>query len=613
MSAYSVGVSSRPTRSASVVRQLCQAFGGQLLHRPASNELHCLVKETEHLQSLCQRLRDDGFYLVTVVANDERELEDYGFRLYYLFSHPRDDLFLTVENPLEPGVETYTSIYDWFVGVGPFEREAVDLLGLYPRDSSERVTNGDWLHDGYPPGLYPLRRDQTTETIKAAIKNYESTQIHPSALKGGVSPPSAERVAYAHPPQAFPASRTGQNGQRPPDGEWFLPVGPVHAGVIEPGHFLFRVAGEAVEELTIRLGYTHRGIERLFQVSRSLADGWQLAEQVSGDAPFAHSLAYCRAAESLAGVRAPHRAELLRGLFLELERLANHVGDCGALAHDVALDVVASEMGVLREHLLRLHGRLSGHRLLRGLNRPGGVILARSLSAHDVDDVRATVERVTNKFFGLAHSLAEMPGFRRRTINLGVLTTRQALELGATGLAARASGLDRDFRLNHPAGIYREPEVRALLEVPGAGFEKLKEPEIVLREATAGDVLARFLTRVREVQTSAAIIAYTLAQWGGGLTETHLVTHVDFSQVPNFEFGIGYAEGWRGDVVYWLMKDKFERIYRCKVRDPSLLNWPALKAAVEPHVENGRNLEIILPDFPLVNKSFNLSYAGNDL
>ncbi len=558
-------------------QQRYQPFGHPL-YRPQSNEIHVLVREAEKLLDLCRHLRDDGFYLVSVVANDERELEDHGFKLYYLFSHPTLDLFFIVENPLEPGSETYTSIHHCFPGVDPFEREAADLLGLYPREPQGRVVGGGWLHASYPSDLYPLRRDATRERLRDVLATHALGQKEPVA-------------------------------RHPPAGEWLLPVGPVHAGVIEPGHFSFQASGEVIEALTIQLGYTHKGIERLFQTAHTLSDGWRLAELVSGDASFAHSLAYCRAVESLAGVRVPPEADWLRGLFLELERLANHVGDCAALAHDVALDIIASEMSVLRERLLRLHQRLSGHRLLRGLNRPGGLVLPAPLDPPVVSDAQITIESVTTQFFALAHYLAEMPGFRQRAVDLGVLTIQQALELGATGLVARASGLKRDVRLHHPQGIYQSPQVRALLETPRPGLDD----RVLLQETTGGDVLARFLTRLCEAQTSSAIMLHLLAHWPEDCQASRFVAPLDLVEVPNFEFSIGYAESWRGDVVYWLMKDKFERIYRCKVRDPSLLNWPALKAAVEPHDEGARHWEIILPDFPLVNKSFNLSYSGNDL
>src|SRR5205085_4416571 len=203
-----------------------------------------------------------------------------------------EDLFLIVENTLQSGVETYRSIYDHFSAVEPFEREIADLFGLYPCQQQERVLHHTYIHGCYPADLHPLRRDSTTH------------QIMRDFLEGRLLDQSC--------------SAASDHERLPPKGELFLPVGPIHAGVIEPGHFLFRISGEIVEGLEIRLGYTHKGVEWLFQTGCTLQDGWRLAEHISGDSAFAHSLAYCQAAEALAGVRVPSEAMLLRGLFLEL-------------------------------------------------------------------------------------------------------------------------------------------------------------------------------------------------------------------------------------------------------------------------------------------------------
>jgi Ni,Fe-hydrogenase III large subunit/Ni,Fe-hydrogenase III component G len=568
------------------LRQLCQQAGTPL-EPPAPNQLYVRVVQDSALQTLSHTLHERDFYLVTLVATDERRLADNCFKLTYLFSHPTQDQFVFVENPIQGQPEnTYISLYSDFKALDPFERKLADLMGLYPRQEREtaRVRPGSWLHECYPPHLYPLRRDQTAHKVQQALQDH---------------PPQEQ----APPPP-------------PPDGEWLLPVGPIHAGVIEPGRFLFRLAGEVVEELDIRLGYTHKGIERLFQTRHTLADGWRLAEHVCGDSAFAHALAYCQAAEALAGAHPPRQAQLLRGLFLELERIANHVGDCGALAHDVAYDAAASELAALREQFLRLNQKLSGHRLLRGLNRPGGLILPGPL---DVATARRTVSDLAAQFAEGARGLAQHPAFRDRLQWTGILTRQQALELGTTGLVARASGVWRDFRLQHPTGVYRDPAVHQRIQqaLPP------DDDSIPARQATAGDALARFLIRMHEVDAAAKVIAYILQQPELNTEQTHFVTPIEFRQAPNLEFGLGYVQGWRGDVVYWLMKDKFERIFRCQARDPSMLNWPALKAAVEPHLLEEdyvkrhkpfqRHSDSIVPDFPVINKSFNLSYAGNDL
>ena len=556
-----------------------------LLRPPASNQLYVRVVNDQSLEALGEDLRAHGYYPVTLAGSDERKLIDNCFKLTYLFSHPTEDLFLSVENPLV-GNE-YSGLCHLFPALDAFERELIDLMGILPgnRVQGQEVSRGSWLHDCYPPDLYPLRRDRSAAAIREAVERHDCQDAE-----------LEERL--------------------PGEGEWLLPVGPIHAGIIEAGQFLFRVAGEVVEELTIRLGYTHKGIERLFQTSYCLEDGWQLAERISGDSTFAHSLAYCQATEALVGVSPPEPALMLRGLFLELERMANHIGDCAALAHDVALDLPAAELSALRETLLQLNERLAGHRLLRGMNRPGGLLLPHP---PDILDLSATVTYVASEFAALAKELAQAPAVRDRLQWIGILTRQRALALGVTGLALRASGVARDFRVQHPTGVYREQAIRKL---SAQGLPTIDD-SIGSREATAGDCLARLLARIREVETAARIIRYLSSQISQDSLRTRFLAPITFGPRSNYQFGLGYVEGWRGDVVYWLMQDKFGRIFRCKVRDPSMLNWPALKAAVEPHRLDEdychRNrppspeAESILPDFPVINKSFNLSYSGNDL
>lgn len=590
-----------PVTSSENLLGLCRELG-TLLQSPAPNQFHLRVADGKALRVLSERLRALGFYLCTLVGTDERSLADSCFKLTYLFSHPSDDLFLFIENPIsraqeESAVEPaswsraptmYPSLYDDFRAVDPFERELVDMMGLYPHPNERprRVTPGSWLHDCYPRNLCPLRRDRTTELIKANV------ELH--RRRGNV------------------------DDVMPSDGEWILPVGPVHAGVIEPGLFLFRLSGEIIEDVSIRLGYTHKGVERLFQTEYTLEEGWRLAERISGDSSFAHSLAYCRAVEALANACPPPRAELLRGLFLEMERIANHVGDCAALAHDVAHEVGYSELSYLREQLLQFNFQVTGHRLLRGVNRPGGVVLPRPLDNADVLRLKGFVAGLRDSFTEMAQYLSHSAAFRDRMQWIGILTRKQADALGATGMVARASGIRRDFRLQHPTGIYTDAHVRKLVErgLPpeGDAIESL--------EATAGDTLARFLVRLREVDSSAGVIGHILSQFDGSKIVSFL-TPVDLRGAPNFGFGLGCVEGWRGSIVYWLMKDKFQRIFRCKVCDPSLLNWPALKAAIDPHelddeyvrryTPPSSGAETIVADFPVINKSFNLSYSGNDL
>jgi Ni,Fe-hydrogenase III large subunit len=440
---------------------------------------------------------------------------------------------------------------------------------------------GNYLHSAYPPQLWPLRRDQAIEQILTQISEW---------AEGDGSNTVDETPAQLE------------------SGEVILPVGPVHASVIEPGRFYFRVAGDEIRDVQIKLGYTHKGVERLFQSSFSLRDGWRLAECIAADSAFAHSLAYCQAVESLTCVRVPCRAEYLRALFMELERIGNHIADVAAIAHDIASVLLASILAELREKMLRLNDRIAGHRLLRGLNRPGGIELKRPLSA---DDIWRTLREIGSKLREEGDYLIELAGFRDRAIGVGVLPEKLARDNGATGFVARASGLlERDFRLTHPYGLYRDEKYHRLLSE-----EAKLEKRMSTRSAT-GDVYARVVLRFEEAQISIKLIEHMLDDWLN-LPEEELCNSIDrqLRATPNFATGLGYVEGWRGDIVYWVMKDKFDRIYRCKVRDPSTLNWPTLREAIIPRASGDPRTakHTLLADFPLINKSFNLSYSGNDL
>jgi Ni,Fe-hydrogenase III large subunit/Ni,Fe-hydrogenase III component G len=561
---------------------------GAQLNIPVDRQVQVQIRSDALFRELAEQLAAERYYLVTVVANDERELEDRRYKIYYVFSHPSVDLFVTIEYLLVHGSVSYCSIWDHFPAVDPFEREMRDMVGLCPAAEEDPATaprivpRGSWLHDAYPPDLYPLRRRHTAAQLREHVAA-EARDRSPAPTG-----PTAQRAA------SKPASE--------PIGMTF-PVGPIHAGIIESGQFWFTTAGEAIEDLHLRLGYTHRGVERMFQSYVNLIDGWRLAEQVSGDTSFAHSLAYCRAAEVLTETTVPPAAEVLRAMFLELERIHNHVGDVAGLAEDIGMDQFAAEFAVIREEVLRLNKRLTGHRYLRAVNRIGGVRVAGSL---DPADITGVLGKLIGTFEGLAASLTARSGFRERTLQVGILTGDDALALGVTGLAARASGIPRDSRLGHPVGAYRDAGhiLRASQPVLGG-----------TRVATTGDVFARTLVRAREVLVCRRLIGWLAGQWSQ-LAETdraRLVAEPQILPENNYTSAIGYAEGCRGDVVYWLMQDKMNGIYRCKVRDPSMLNWPALRACALPRTIDGTPTETLIADFPLLNKSFSLSCAGNDL
>jgi Ni,Fe-hydrogenase III large subunit/Ni,Fe-hydrogenase III component G len=557
------------------------------LGRIRANERHYRLKSEDQIVELIAQLLSHDYYLVSLVGNDERELEDNCFKLYYLFSHPHKDEFITLEtllgnsaHPLSADQPVrYKSVYHALPAVRPFERELADLLGLQPEAEDLPCI---FATPATTP--YPLQRTRLPVTTldRSAVAMTENFEVA--------------------------------------DEEYWLPVGPVHAGIIEPGRFYFRLSSEEIEELRIRLGYTHRGLEYLFQKNYKLLDGWKLAEEVAGDSSFAHSLAYCHAVETLAECVVPETAQLLRGLFLELERIANHVNDTAMLAHDLSLDISALEIAFWRENLLRLNQELTGSRFLRGLNRPGGVMLRQKIGGEDLKSLRNCIIEIVDNFFEYGRTLIKRPIFRERVIGLGVLDEATARHLGVTGFVARASGLNRNYRLQHPSGIYAHSAHREALHeriVKNKGYsqngQNAEYDDFVELYGlkSKGDVFTRFLWRLQEINVSVGLVDYfcqALAKndYAGEISDKEL--HLE--RMANFEYSIGYAEGWRGDIIYWIMKDRMNRIYRCKVRDPSTLNWPGLEAAVAPGT--GRN-RTMLTDFPVINKSFNLSYCGNDL
>jgi Ni,Fe-hydrogenase III large subunit len=360
------------------------------------------------------------------------------------------------------------------------------------------------------------------------------------------------------------------------EGVFHLPVGPVHAGIIEPGHFRFGVAGEPVLYLQLRLFYVHKGIEKRFE-RLPWRHGLFLAESISGDTAVGHALAYAHAVERLAGVEPPPRALRLRVALLELERVYNHVADVGAIATDVAFTVPASRAQALREELVRVNERLFGARLLRGAVALGGVKC--DLTRGRCRELLAHLERLGREFDDLVALLIDSGTFTDRVDGTGVLATQVARELGTVGIAARASAIDIDLRRDLPHDGYA-----------GLRFEVAVEQ--------GGDVRARLMVRAREVAQSLSILRQALEELPEGP-----VLHPLPATLPAGASALGWAEGWRGECLHWLRTDAQGRIDRVKVTDPSSKNWPALVRAVPGN---------IVPDFPVINKSFNLSYSGND-
>jgi Ni,Fe-hydrogenase III large subunit len=352
-----------------------------------------------------------------------------------------------------------------------------------------------------------------------------------------------------------------------------IPVGPVHAGIIEPGHFRFTASGETVVRLEQRLGYAHKGVESLM-TGATIERATRLAARTSGDSTVAYGIAFAHAVEAALNIEVPPRVPYLRALMSELERLANHFGDIGAICNDASFSLMHAHCGILREQVLRTADACFGHRLMMDRVVPGGV--AADLRTEGASRIRDLLRLVEQRFPRLVELYDNTASLQDRTAGTGIVRAELARQFGAPGYVGRASGRNFDAR---KAPAY-------------APYDQL---EFTVPVLAAGDVNARVWIRIREVEQSLKLVAQILARVPDGPTAAAL--DGDSGE------GVGLAEGFRGDVLAWVRIEGL-RVARCHLRDPSWFQWPLLEAAVEGN---------IVADFPLCNKSFNCSYSGHDL
>jgi Ni,Fe-hydrogenase III large subunit len=353
-----------------------------------------------------------------------------------------------------------------------------------------------------------------------------------------------------------------------------IPVGPVHAGSIEPGHFRFTAGGETVVRLEARLGYAHKGIESLM-AGAPIEQAARLAARTSGDSTVAYAIAFAHAVEAALGVEAPPRAQFLRALMAELERLANHLGDIGAICNDASFSLMHAHCGILREHVLRAANDAFGQRLMMDRVLPGGV--AADLTRDGIISIRELLRQIRSRFPRLIELYDNTASLQDRTVASGILRADLAQQFGASGYVGRASGRNVDAR-----------------KTPGyAPYDRLTFTVPVL---TAGDVNARVWIRIHEVEQSMALIEQILERLPDGQI-AHTLNGAGGGE------GLGLAESFRGDVLAWVRLND-GCVLRCHLRDPSWFQWPLLETAIEGN---------IVADFPLCNKSFNCSYSGHDL
>jgi len=479
-------------------------------------------------------VHEAGGRIVALWGADRRDATG-AFSVYAAYATPDGlavlDLHVPEANPV------YPDLSGLFTPAARMQRAIRDLLGLAADGADD---DRPWLRHGtWGENEYPLRREFD---------------------------PAAPREAVRGP---YPFVRVEGEGVHE------IPVGPIHAGIIEPGHFRFSVVGEKVLRLEERLGYTHKGIDRRFQ-DFTLAEGYRLAGRCSGDSTVAYAWAYAQAAESALAIVVPPRARWLRGLMLEIERIANHLNDLGALGNDAAFGFALAQFSRLREDWLRLCDAVFGHRLMMDRVVPGGA--AADLRADARRAIAALAQRTEAESRALQDIFDEHSGLQDRFITAGRVTPELARALGLVGLAGRASGQRLDLRADFPVAPYDA------LAVKKAGHP-------------GGDVAARVRVRYQELFESLRLVGEIV----DGLPDGE--TRVELPDARPGAFGVGWIEGWRGEVFVAIEAGEANRIRRAHAHDPSWQNWPVVEHAIMGN---------IVPDFPLINKSFNLSYSGPD-
>lgn len=516
-----------------------RAFGSGVIVKSYinNNELYIETEPDNILQICLHAGKELQFSLISMFANDERSIEG-RFAIYYVFADRNDSLILIVKCFIDPANPVFPSISGHIYAAAAYEREINDMFGLKPEGHPclKRLV----AHSNWPEGAYPLRKDFD--------RNFK--------------PPFAQAESDFLKVQG--------------DGIYEIPVGPVHAGIIEPGHFRFSVAGEPVINLEAQLFFVHKGIEKISEGS-GIEKCLYIAERISGDETFSNSLAYCQALEKISGVKVPERAEYQRVLFAELERLTCHLGDLAGICVDVACGFAAYQFRMMKGWAYQLADELCGSRFLRNVNRPGG--LRKDFIRGKEKTLTELAEKMTKELAETRDIIKSNSMFIDRVENTGILKHDTAADLNAVGPAARAAGIRHDVRKDFPYAAYG----RLDFSIPEHGN---------------GDVNCRMNVKLEECFESIGLMLKALESTESGRMAEPVQT------VRPGGFALGMTESPRGENVHWLMTGENNTVFRYRIRTPSFCNWPALCHAV-----NGN----IVPDFPLINKSFNLSYAGNDL
>jgi Ni,Fe-hydrogenase III large subunit/Ni,Fe-hydrogenase III component G len=509
-------------------------LGQSWISIPSNMASQILRVDREQWLEAARALQECGARFLTLWGADDRD-RDACFRVFAGWLLP-EGLFVLEHAMRDTESPSYPGLSSMFPAALRMERATHDLLGMAAEEADLR----GWLrHGGWPDDIFPLRRE-----VSASASYPLELEPYPFVTVEG-------------------------------EGVHEIAVGPVHAGVIEPGHFRISVVGEKVLRLEERLGYTHKGVAKRFE-SLPLEEGHRLAARLCGDSAVAFSWAYCAALESIASTECPARAVTLRGLVLEHERIANHLGDLGALGNDAGFALGLTQFSRMKEDLLRVNRQAFGARYLMDYVVPGGVAADLLEGSRDL---LLTHYRTLEEGVAVLRSIyAEHAGMQDRFREAGRLEHGIASQLGALGLVGRASGIGRDLRVDHPWPPYEAHSVNLVTE-------------------PYGDVAARVQVRFDEVVESLRLCRDLLEDLPAGALRAALPA------VPAGRLGMGMIEGWRGPVLVALETAASGGIRRCHAHDPSWQNWPLIEYAI---------LGNIVPDFPLINKSFNLSYSGQD-
>jgi len=493
----------------------------------------------EEILSVCYELYFNyKLQLKIITAIDETRTEGF-FRICYLFGLPQEDVFF-MPHILIKDKEGFPSITNQIHEASGYERRIFSFFGLTPIGHPH--LRGMLLHENWPMTKFPLRKDFNWQ--ERPIRATEKYKFH--------------KV----------------NGE----GIYEIPVGPVHAGIIEPGHFRFSVVGEEIVLLEPKLGYKHKGIEKLFEVL-PLEKKLLLSERISGDTSFSHSLAFCQAVENLAGVTVSERVKYLRVIYSELERLANHFNDVGFILSDAGFSFGGSSGMRLKEKIMQWNEKLTKSRFLRGVNTFGGI--NKEISLKMKQELIEDLEKIKHDFQEVVEISEESSTVLNRLQETGILNYQIAVDHGVLGMVGRAVGIEHDARSEYLYAAYSKLDFKMALE-------------------KGGDVNARLKIRIKEAYSSIYLIKQALEDMP---YEGDLKYNKEMLFKKN-SFSIGITEGWRGEIVYFVVTDENGNISRVDVRDASFLNWTVLSYAVQ---------NSIISDFPLINKSFNLSYSANDL